>query len=532
MGRLVGMRRVRFLWLVYGVCVAVAAFGMAYLTHHALRLERTEREARVEAAVQERVRLALWRMEVAALALLTNPFPPNLLKARLLLRPGKTPQLLLLEGRLEKPLPAGKILSAAKKSFASSNQQAQKVPQTLPPLPLNSQILANQKEWHRRQQAVQQAVQNLSRAVQKRLGTPPQTATSPYERDMAHAFWVEGELLLVRPLAGGDGFHVHLLDFAALKAFLLGQIRDLLPDADIVAAGSSCVPLHNHLATLPLALVPGPVKVDLDGNGTPLGVALAAAWAGFGVAALAFCVLLGLALAMARRRQMLAFTLTHELRTPLTTFFVYTEMLKDGMVPQQKRARYMERLHAEAARMSRLVENVLLFARGAQQAQPDMRLVEAKELVEALGRRMESLACRAGMEPVLEIAPDAATKSVHTDPSLLEHIVANLVENACKYAKNAADRRIHLHASVERNHLALRITDHGPGIPPDVRRRLFKPFVCSKEKTTSLPGIGLGLAISSQLAKSLNAKLLLEKTSPSGTTFLLLLPLCGDQQRT
>ena len=65
----------------------------------------------------------------------------------------------------------------------------------------------------------------------------------------------------------------------------------------------------------------------------------------------------------AERRGRFASTVTHELRTPLTTFRMYSEMLAKGMVPEEKRAEYTSVLERESVRLSRLVENVLAYAR-------------------------------------------------------------------------------------------------------------------------------------------------------------------------
>ena len=83
-----------------------------------------------------------------------------------------------------------------------------------------------------------------------------------------------------------------------------------------------------------------------------------------------------------------------------------------------------------------------------------------------------------------------------------------------------------LHALQTHRTLSLRVTDNGPGILPDMQKRLFRPFSHSqKAEDSRKPGIGLGLALSRDLARSIGGDLTLERTSDHGTTFLLTLPL-------
>jgi C4-dicarboxylate-specific signal transduction histidine kinase len=70
------------------------------------------------------------------------------------------------------------------------------------------------------------------------------------------------------------------------------------------------------------------------------------------------------------------------------------------------------------------------------------------------------------------------------------------------------------------------VTDHGPGLDPAARARLFKPFSKSvHEAANSAPGLGLGLALSHRLARNMNASLRLDPTSADGAAFVLTLPV-------
>ena len=109
--------------------------------------------------------------------------------------------------------------------------------------------------------------------------------------------------------------------------------------------------------------------------------------------------------------------------------------------------------------------------------------------------------------------------------SAVEQVLFNLVDNACKYAGAAADKRIHLGVASHGRLAAISVADHGPGLSAAVRRRLFRSFSKSAEEAAaSAPGIGLGLALSRRLARDMGGDLRLDENAASGAKFVLTLP--------
>lgn len=128
---------------------------------------------------------------------------------------------------------------------------------------------------------------------------------------------------------------------------------------------------------------------------------------------------------------------------------------------------------------------------------------------------------------ILEFAEseDARRAPVQVDPVSVEQVLLNLVDNACKYAGAASDRRIHLVASTSGGKARIEVTDHGPGIPRARKRGLFRPFSKSAaEAARSSPGVGLGLALSRRIARKLGGDLRHEGPG-EGASFVLELPL-------
>ena len=123
-----------------------------------------------------------------------------------------------------------------------------------------------------------------------------------------------------------------------------------------------------------------------------------------------------------------------------------------------------------------------------------------------------------------ECADAVAAVQVRADPSAVEQILFNLVDNACKYAASGDRPSIRLAVTESGDRVAIRVIDRGPGIPEEDRKRVFRAFSKSaKDAANSAPGVGLGLSLSRRLAKATGGELLLEDGG-GGAVFLLILP--------
>jgi len=289
------------------------------------------------------------------------------------------------------------------------------------------------------------------------------------------------------------------------------------------------------LASAPVRLLPGPVPEDPDPTVSPIRISLVIAWACVLLAALAVGLLLMGAMTLSERRGAFVSAVTHELRTPLTTLRMYTEMLAEGMIrDDQKRRDYLQTMRAEADRLGHLVENVLAYSRIERgRARGHVVALPAGELIDRVRQRLIDRAEQVGMHIMIHPS-DAATDGkapetdplfVRADPSAVEQILFNLVDNACKYAASASDRCIHIQPGRQDDHVAIRVWDSGPGISLDGRRRLFRPFSKSaREAANTAPGVGLGLALSRRLAREMGGDLSLDPVPGIGAAFVLSLP--------
>ena len=129
------------------------------------------------------------------------------------------------------------------------------------------------------------------------------------------------------------------------------------------------------------------------------------------------------------------------------------------------------------------------------------------------------------MKLLVEWDEAAGATTIPTDLAAVEQILFNLVDNACKYASAASDKRLHLRIDVKQKVVTIGLADHGPGISAAGRKRLFQPFSKSvHEAATSAPGVGLGLALCRRLAIDLGGKLELLSPEGGGALFVLTLP--------
>lgn len=346
---------------------------------------------------------------------------------------------------------------------------------------------------------------------------------------VSRPFWIGDKLLLARRVQMSEDLIVQgcWLDWEKIQARLKEEVADLLPALDLMPVVEGDAPPPSRvLATLPVqVVVPEPAAGDR--RSSPIQIALLVAWGCLIAATLAVAALLGGVVALSERRAAFVAAVTHELRTPLTTFRMYAEMLAHEMAPPEKRREYLETLQVEADRLTHLVENVLAYARLERGARQGRRLnTTVAELISTCAPRLALRAAQADMELVVEIDGAAEAAAVVTDAQAVEQILFNLVDNAAKYAVHAQDRRIGLSCRVQGKFLEVRVCDHGPGVSPSQRRRLFRPFSKTvEEAAVTAPGVGLGLALSQRLAQDLGGRLELEPTSRDGACFLLRLPL-------
>lgn len=231
---------------------------------------------------------------------------------------------------------------------------------------------------------------------------------------------------------------------------------------------------------------------------------------------------------LARRRSDFVSAVTHELRTPLTGIRMYADLLREGWVADEKtRDEYLGFLAAETDRLSRLVNRVLDFARSERRRAP-VGPIDLAEPVRAVEREFGPRLADEGFALGVEIE---TRRRAIADADATKQILLNLLDNAGKYAAGATDRRIRVRVADDRDGVALSVADHGPGVPPAERERIFEDFYRpGEELTRERPGAGLGLALVRRLAASMGARVRVAETPGGGATFVVRFRVPGAEE--
>jgi signal transduction histidine kinase len=282
------------------------------------------------------------------------------------------------------------------------------------------------------------------------------------------------------------------------------------------------------MAALPAELDPGPVPELPPAGWTPLRLGLALGWVA-ALVALAAVWLGGSSLVdLSERRIRFVSAVTHELRTPLTSLRLYLDMLTAGMVKEEeKKQEYLTTLSTESDRLNRLIENVLDFSRLERRSMKVVR--EPVPVTDLLARVNETWAERVAADgrELLVHATVPPGQRVCADPRMVEQILGNLVDNARKYSREAADGRIWVWAKpAGRKRVAFEVEDRGPGIPTAERKTIFRPFRRGTDADTTAGGAGLGLALAKQWAELCGGRLSYRLAEGGvGACFRLELPM-------
>lgn len=315
------------------------------------------------------------------------------------------------------------------------------------------------------------------------------------------------------------------LDWDKLSSCLLASVADILPEATLSPADGQA-DSYLTLAGIPAMLNPGNLPSLPANSLRTVWNSMAMAWF---CGILALCGVIGFMIGLIRlseRRAVFVSAVTHELRTPLTTFNMYTEMLSSGLVPRGKEAAYIDILKNEACRLTHLVDNVLSYARVEKNSvslHPEK--IPVPDLAAAVIARISPRLAAAGMDSQLSVAPELQRDVVMADMTAVEQIVYNLADNAAKYACfDGSILKVELVR--EKRFLVIRVEDEGKGISDSLKGKLFRPFSRSAEEAAGKqPGVGLGLALSRELARSMGGDLCLEESSGHGCRFALRIPL-------
>ena len=253
-----------------------------------------------------------------------------------------------------------------------------------------------------------------------------------------------------------------------------------------------------------------------------------------GLLVLAFCTssLVGYILAsiflargasLAKVQQDFLSSVSHELTTPITSVRLFIDTLKgDRVTEPAERAKCLDIIDREMARLEGLVNKLIALSKIEAGRQPfERKPIRIVDLVDESLASFEVLRVGAAVDLTVELQPDL---EVTGDRATLITVLSNLLGNAWKYAP-AEGRKIAIRARGDRRTVFLEVSDNGPGVPEDERRRIFDEF--ERGRAASLGragGFGLGLAIVRAVVRAHSGRVELHDNPGGGALFRIILP--------
>ncbi len=216
--------------------------------------------------------------------------------------------------------------------------------------------------------------------------------------------------------------------------------------------------------------------------------------------------------------------LSHELRTPVTTIYGGSEILARGgpRVTDDVRRGVYDDIRAEANRLHRLVENLLVLSRVERQGlQVEIEPVLIQRLLTKVVEDEQARWPNARFE--LHMPP--GLPPVAGEQTYLEQVLRNLLGNAAKYGGSGA---VLVEAAAVENLMRVTVTDEGPGIDVADTQRLFEIFYRSPDAARRASGAGIGLFVSQQLIEAMHGRIWAQNGRPRGAQFGFEVPLFGE----
>lgn len=211
---------------------------------------------------------------------------------------------------------------------------------------------------------------------------------------------------------------------------------------------------------------------------------------------------------------------SHELKTPLQSILGYAEIMKNGLVKDEDKQRFLERIHAEAGNMIELIQNIMELSRlDENKTLDEFEDVDLLKLAQSVTLRLKHKAQTKGV--TLNVSGSSAC--VCGVQSILSEVLYNLVDNSIKYNKDNGKVDVKVQDGSEE--VTVSVRDTGIGIGAADRERVFERFYrADKSHSKEIGGTGLGLSIVKHGVLFHKGRVELESESGVGTTITFVLP--------
>ncbi|MCP5106663.1 MAG: hypothetical protein GY950_24985, partial [bacterium] len=206
----------------------------------------------------------------------------------------------------------------------------------------------------------------------------------------------------------------------------------------------------------------------------------------------------------------LAAEVAHEIRNPLGSIELMVTLLQDDHKGNVRSSELLSRIRTSVDNMNHIVTNILLYTR-------DLQLERTEFPVERLLEDAESIALNTITRKQVTVEKNPGDILLTADFELLKQSIANVLINAAQAAPMQG--RVTITAEIKKEKFLLKIGDNGPGIPDEIKEKIFKPFF-----TTKNTGTGLGLAMVKRVVEAHAGNIFLN-SGAEGTLFIIEIPL-------
>jgi signal transduction histidine kinase len=228
-------------------------------------------------------------------------------------------------------------------------------------------------------------------------------------------------------------------------------------------------------------------------------------------------------LALAQQKTDFVSNVSHELKTPLTSIRMFAELMHDRPPPPEKQGQYLRIITVEAERLTRLINNVLDFAKiGRRQKRYEKKPLDLHGVISRVWESQELHLREAGFQTRWDAAP--GPYPVLGDEDAIAQLLVNLLSNAEKYSTGR--KEVELHTWLEDGWVNVTVLDRGMGVPKGEERKIFEAFYRAHDSLSSgIQGSGLGLTLARHVAHEHGGEIRFERREDGGSRFTLRLPL-------
>ena len=228
-------------------------------------------------------------------------------------------------------------------------------------------------------------------------------------------------------------------------------------------------------------------------------------------------------LALAQQKTDFVSNVSHELKTPLTSIRIFAELMQNRPQPPEKQNQFLRIISVESERLTRLINNVLDFAKlERKQRHFEMKPFDFHETIARLWESNEVHLREAAFSTVWKAAPGPYL--VNGDEDALSQVLVNLFSNAEKYGGDRKD--VELHTWIDNDHLHASVLDRGAGVPAGDEAKIFEAFYRAHDSLSSgIQGSGLGLTLARQIATAHGGTIVYEARDGGGSRFTLSIPI-------